>query len=115
MKYKVFVSRKISCSHLLTDYIGACHNLHGHTFRVDVLVSADELLKPQNYVVDFKHIKDIVDSYDHQDLNERLNISNPTAEILAGIIYFRIKDQLRVNVEYVRVYESENCYAEVSK
>ena len=115
MKYKNFVRRSISCSHLLSDYVGACHNLHGHTFKVEVLVTADEILKPQNYVVDFKWIKEIIDSYDHQDLNEKLNISNPTAEMLAQIIYFRVKDQLRVNVEYVRVYESENCYVEVSE
>lgn len=87
-----------------------CRNLHGHNYRVEVVVSGQ--LDPRGFVMDFAEvdagIMPIVKQIDHRLLNEIEGLENPTAEIIASWFFQRIK-----GCESVRVYENDDCWAEV--
>ena len=58
---------KFDAAHVLTDHQGLCRNLHGHTYRVDVSVSAEA---DGDMVIDFKALKGVLaevvlDRFDH--------------------------------------------------
>jgi 6-pyruvoyltetrahydropterin/6-carboxytetrahydropterin synthase len=107
---KIHTERKFDAAHLLPGYDGPCGRLHGHTWRVVVEVEGD--IDPEtNMVVDFRAIKQVVDRLDHKCLNDI--IEYPTAENL--VKYFLTEfGSLGPNIRkvLVRVYESEDCYAE---
>jgi 6-pyruvoyltetrahydropterin/6-carboxytetrahydropterin synthase len=87
-----------------------CKNLHGHNYRVEVVLSGT--LDARGFVRDFAEIDaeimPLVDKLDHRLLNEVEGPENPTAEIIANWFLQRIKD-----CESVRVYENDECWAEV--
>jgi 6-pyruvoyltetrahydropterin/6-carboxytetrahydropterin synthase len=87
-----------------------CKNLHGHNYRVEVVLSGT--LDARGFVRDFAEIDaeimPLVDKLDHRLLNEVEGLENPTAEIIANWFLQRIKD-----CESVRVYENDECWAEV--
>jgi len=71
-----------------------CGRLHGHTYTVEVEVSAEDL-DDRGFVVDFADlapVKQLIDGvYDHRFLNDILPASfNPTAENLASLLYAHI-------------------------
>jgi 6-pyruvoyltetrahydropterin/6-carboxytetrahydropterin synthase len=74
-----------------------CRRLHGHSFRVDVIVEG-EVPEDTGYLIDYGQIKDaaepIVKELDHRYLNEIEGLSNPTSENLARWIYDRLKPAL---------------------
>ena len=89
-----------------------CRNLHGHTYRVDVVIKGTIDLR--GFVKDFaemdEQIQPILNQIDHRLLNEVQGLENPTAEIIAHWLLERI-----ANCETVRVWENDNCWAEVSR
>lgn len=101
-------------AHRLPDYDGKCANLHGHRWRLDVVLEG--MVNPRTgMVIDFSYIKEVVTQriislFDHNDLNTI--IENPTAEN----ILFWIRDDLKVLLPYLkrlRLYETPNSYAEL--
>ena len=74
-----------------------CRRLHGHSFRVDVIVQGD-VPEEKGYLIDFGQITKVVEpiqlQLDHYLLNEVEGLSNPTAEMLAKWIYDRLKPSL---------------------
>ena len=48
---------KFDAAHVLTDHQGLCRNLHGHTYRVDVSVTAE---LDGDMVIDFKELKGVL-------------------------------------------------------
>jgi 6-pyruvoyltetrahydropterin/6-carboxytetrahydropterin synthase len=74
-----------------------CRRLHGHTYRVRVVVEGP--LDPKlGWVMDFSEIKavfgPIKDRLDHHNLNEIEGLENPTAENLAIWIWDRMQPDL---------------------
>ncbi len=57
----------ISTGHRIMGHQGKCRYLHGHNYRFDLTVGADELIEP-GFVIDFGHIKAILDEWDHRFL-----------------------------------------------
>ncbi len=60
---------KFDAAHVLTNHQGLCKNLHGHTYRVDVSVTA-RVEGERDMVIDFKDLKAlasevICDRFDH--------------------------------------------------
>lgn len=80
----------ISCAHHLPDSESLttkkCMDEHGHNYKISVKVQRYQL--KDGMVVDFGKIKDIVNQYDHKNLNTFFE--NPTAEILAGAIHQQV-------------------------
>ena len=48
---------KFDAAHVLTDHQGLCRNLHGHTYRVGVSVTAES---DGGMVIDFKELKGVL-------------------------------------------------------
>jgi len=89
-----------------------CRNLHGHNYRVEIVVSG--ALDTRGFVRDFAELDadmaTLLSQVDHRLLNEVKGLENPTAEIIAAWFLNQIPD-----CECVRVYENDDCWAEVTR
>lgn len=74
-----------------------CRRLHGHSFRVDVVVEG-EVDPATGYLVDYGVIsaacEPLRERLDHRYLNEVESLANPTSEVLARWIWERLKPTL---------------------
>jgi queuosine biosynthesis protein QueD len=82
-----------------------CRRLHGHSFRVEVVL-AGEVEPDTGWFVDYGDIlavvKPIVDEHlDHRFLNEVPGLENPTSETLCRWLWERIRPRLPALVEIV--------------
>jgi 6-pyruvoyltetrahydropterin/6-carboxytetrahydropterin synthase len=88
-----------------------CKNVHGHTYRVEIVVRGP--LGPDGFVTDFAEIDALIapllNTLDHRLLNDIEGLQNPTAEIIAAWFLERVQ-----NCESVRIYENDDCWAEVT-
>jgi len=120
-KYTIGISDHFDSAHFLKNYPGACSNLHGHTWKVDILISCEELDKI-GMSIDFKilkkMLKNILNKYDHHLINdiEPFNNINPTAESLSREIYIQLKSQIKkeypnTKLESVTIWESPKAFA----
>ena len=89
-----------------------CRNLHGHNYRVEIV--AEGALDASGFVKDFTEldveVAPLTAQLDHKLLNEIPGLENPTAEIIAKWFLDRIAIATRI-----RVWENEDCWAEVSR
>ena len=101
-------------AHYLPAHTGKCRNLHGHTYRLEIEISGDDL--PGGMVMDFGDLKQIVgplvDTLDHRFLNEIIPV--PTAENMVRWFWSKIEPDLprTVALERIRVWETPTSYAE---
>lgn len=113
--FEVKVSSEFSAAHSLRGYRGKCEELHGHNWKVEMVVSSDRLDKI-GMVADFRQLKkilnSILDKLDHRYLNNLTFFKkvNPTSENIAKYIYDRIKDK-GLRIKSVTVWESERTCA----
>ncbi|MDR1278513.1 MAG: 6-carboxytetrahydropterin synthase QueD [Treponema sp.] len=99
--YTLSVEADFAAAHFLSHYRGKCENLHGHNYRVRLLVRGKNL-DQGGMLVDFGALKEILrhitGELDHSNLNELLCFQNdPSAERIARYIFdkalFRFQDQ----------------------
>lgn len=103
-------------AHCLPNYQGDCARVHGH--RGVCLISVKgEIDSESGMIIDFKQLKKdmnpIFDQFDHHMLNNF--IPNPTAENMLKYIVASIRglnEWYEANLYKVRVYETEDSYAE---
>ena len=105
--YTIKVIKSFSGAHNLREYKGKCESVHGHNWKVEVLLFSDTLRK-HGMVMDFKDLKDmlvkVISELDHKNLNEiaYFKKENPTSENIARFIHEKlspnIKDKMRVIV-----------------
>ena len=120
--YELLVESEFAAAHRLRGYQGACENLHGHNWRVEVVL-AGEQLDALGMLVDFRDVKKIVnatlDEFDHRYLNDlpAFQEMNPTTENLARLVYHDCGRRLPagVRVRSVTVWESPRCGARYSE
>jgi len=121
--YELTIETDFSSAHNLRGYEGACENLHGHNWRVEVSVVAPRL-DPLGMVIDFKKLKTaakaVINRLDHAYLNEiaPFDKENPTAENLARHIYQSLAASINdgnAAVSKVRVWESATSSATYSE
>lgn len=126
------VARDFSFSygHRLYRYQGKCQRLHGHNARVRIELGA-HALNEQNMALDFVQIKSTLGRWIDETLDHRVFLAqddplaeqlraydhepilvqgNPTAEILAKMIYDYARN-CGFNVLSVRFWETDNCCA----
>lgn len=117
--YELTIIANFSSAHCIRGYEGACENLHGHNWKVEVTVRSS-VLDRLGMVMDFKAIKamtrEAVDRLDHRYLNEvpPFDVINATAENLAKHLFDEISASLGVpgvKVASVKVWESETAAA----
>ena len=88
-RYQVIVEDEFSSAHALRHYHGTTEPLHGHNYRVQVVVEGKRLQNKVKYVTDFvalqKALRSVVAPLDHINLNEVPPFikENPSAENLA--------------------------------
>ncbi len=95
-----------AAAHRLPRYQGKCFNLHGHNYRLQVVLRGE----PDPYsgiLVDFgeveKTVKEhLLDKVDHTNLNDF--IENPTAENIAAWMWQRLLGKLPGLAE-IRLWE----------
>lgn len=141
MVYRVCKVFEIESGHQLSKHPGRCRFPHGHSRRIEVVLSADGL-DDNDMVCDFALVKvllaDYLDAYDHAMMvnsadpaldtlrasSQRVIVvegADPTTEVLARRIYDYLSDQTGprarrlpagVRVERVRVGETSSTWAE---
>lgn len=116
--YYVTVKTEFAGAHQLRGYRGKCENLHGHNWKVEVVVRGPDL-DAAGMLVDFVDLKaklaDIVGGLDHRNLNELepFLVANPSAENIARYIFDGVARSLSgpAAVDRVTVYETDRCAA----
>ena len=119
--YELIVESEFSAAHRLRDYHGACEKLHGHNYRVELVVAGEKLGK-LGMLADFRELKETLhkaaERFDHAYLNELAEFrkQNPTAESLARTMFEECALGMPhgVKVRSVTVWESSRCGARYS-
>jgi 6-pyruvoyltetrahydropterin/6-carboxytetrahydropterin synthase len=130
---RVLISRResFSAAHQLHDcdlseaenrrLFGKCVHLHGHNYVLEVVVSG-EISETTGYVLDLKHLSEVVcrqiiSDVDHRNLNTDvpwLKGRIPTAENLALSFWDRLEPELPDGMlRSVRVTETDKNWAQV--
>ncbi len=117
--YRLKISDYFSSAHQLRGYRGKCEDLHGHNWKVDVAVEGLQL-DEVGLLVDFKHLKDmlqsVLDELDHTFLNklEPFRDQNPSSENVARYIFGKMSTLVPdgITVASVTVWESDKACAE---
>ena len=117
--YTLTVETKFASAHQLREYKGKCENLHGHSWKVQVVVTAQSLNR-LGLAMDFTDLKrltnEIVNSLDHVCLNDLPPFAdiNPSSENISRWIIESLKNKVAVysvTLKAVTVWESETASA----
>ena len=120
--YHLKITDSFSAAHQLKGYRGKCEKLHGHNFKVEIIVKGEKLDKT-GLLIDFKKLKKILnqtlETLDHQLLNQipEFKKNNPSSENIAKYIFNKISPKLPENVTLyqVSVFESDTASASYIK
>ena len=111
--YTLCVEDWFAAAHYPRNYHGKCENPHGHNYRVKVYVSGKHL-DDGGMLIDFsvlkKHLKSVLETLDHKDLNTTLfKDLEPSAENISRYIFDSLKALLPsgVSLKGVEVFETE--------
>lgn len=101
-------------AHFLPTYKGKCEHLHGHTYKLEVVVEGK--VGKKGMFIDFNELKEIVHSnilkrLDHKNLNDILNL--PTAENIASWIFNELKN--KISLHSVKLWEGNGKWVLVEK
>ena len=115
--FEVSVEQTFAAGHALRNYKGACENVHGHNFKVQVTIEGDRLDETGMLVdfLDVKHaMRDVISRLDHVFLNDisPFDVKNPSAENIAEYFYEELDRRLASNpvpvqIQEVRVWETD--------
>lgn len=115
--FEVAVEQGFASAHALRNYKGRCENVHGHNWKVRVVIEGEKL-DQTGMLVDFLDVKsllgEILDRIDHQFLNEipPFDTINPSAENIAEYFYQQMTGRLTdtpvpVRIQEVKIWETE--------
>jgi len=115
--FEVAVEQGFSSAHALRNYKGRCENVHGHNWKVRVVIEGEKL-DQTGMLVDFLDVKswmgEILDRIDHQFLNEipPFDTVNPSAENIAEYFYGQMTGRLKdtpvpVRISEVKIWETD--------
>ncbi len=117
--YYLTVKTEFAAAHQLRGYRGKCENLHGHNWKIEVIVKGPDLDKI-GMLVDFTEVKAwlrtlIDEQLDHRNLNDlpEFQALNPSAENIAKYLFDGLGNRVPqgVSVDRVTVYETDRCGA----
>lgn len=118
--FEVSVEHTFAAGHALRNYRGKCENVHGHNYRVQVLVRGeklDEIGMLADFTVLKKLLREVSEPMDHVFINDLPPFTemNPTAENMAWYIWQKMQEGLKlqhaVEVAEVKVWETDVQYA----
>ncbi|MFN7941961.1 MAG: 6-carboxytetrahydropterin synthase QueD [Thermoanaerobaculia bacterium] len=116
--FTVFKDYTFAAAHAIRGHTRGCQNLHGHNYRVRVVVEA-AALDGLGMVIDFADLKAILEQvvgpFDHRVINEipPFTARNTTAELLAEYVHDEVDRRLPAGrrVRRVEVWETETSCA----
>ncbi|HXC30979.1 MAG TPA: 6-carboxytetrahydropterin synthase QueD [Verrucomicrobiae bacterium] len=119
--FQVSVEETFSAGHALRGYRGKCENVHGHNYKVRVLLEGPGL-DSTGLLCDFTHLKHvvrgIVAGVDHKFLNDQapFDAINPSAENLAKFFYDETARQMNAlpagaRIASVTIWETDTTSA----
>jgi len=118
MELTIHTEQWYDAAHHLENYNGACANLHGHTYKVEIWIRGDEeQLDEAGILYDFGNLKKLSKILDHSPEGDINNIikKNSTAENQVLWFYKNLKKDFEHLKFKVRVYEQlqpKESYAE---
>ena len=113
--YEIKTQTHFSAAHHLLNYDGECENQHGHNWIVEAYVTGTQLDK-SNILIDYKvlkkHLKAVIDTLDHTDINELPDFKgiSPSSETLAKYIYDKMKKAVP-QISKISVWETSTSCA----
>jgi 6-pyruvoyltetrahydropterin/6-carboxytetrahydropterin synthase len=117
--YELKVITDFAAAHQLRNFGGECEKLHGHNWRIEVVLSGDRL-NEAGLLVDFKDVKTaankILEDLDHSYLNDlpQFKDENPSSENIAAYLFQRLSSKLNnghLRVTKVTAWESDSACA----
>ena len=117
--FTVFKEFSFAAAHAIRGHTRGCQNLHGHNYRVRVVV-ASETLDALGMVIDFADLKAIVEAvvgkFDHAVINDHPPFDterNTTAEELARYVHEEVGERLPAGrtVRRVEIWETDSSCA----
>ena len=132
---KVCKQFSFDASHQLVGHFGKCANLHGHTYKVEVVLTGplESEGSSKGMIVDFYHLKkhagSLIDRLDHATLLEGIEPVaqldamqtkrvifgfRTTAENMAKFLVWALANLMQpyARLDYVRLWETPTGYAE---
>lgn len=99
---------KFEAAHFMPHYEGPCRHIHGHSWRVRVVLRLYELHEAgplKGMSIDFSEIKSplethVVNRLDHSGLNDIVSYEAPSCEVLSRWIF----EQLEVHAPHVAMH-----------
>lgn len=117
--YEIFVAARFEAAHRLVGDFGPASRMHGHTYRMEVIVRGEHL-GDEGTLYDIgelgQAVKGLAASLDYRDLNEVPGLAgvNTTAEAVADYCWENLAPALRnqgLDSLVVRIWESPDAYA----
>jgi 6-pyruvoyltetrahydropterin/6-carboxytetrahydropterin synthase len=117
--YELKIITQFAAAHRLENFYGKCEALHGHNWKVEVLLAGEGLDKA-GLLMDFGVVKaktrEVLEEIDHKYLNElpAFKEQNPSSENLARYLFQRLSATLNrdgAKVRRVNVWESDTSCA----
>jgi 6-pyruvoyltetrahydropterin/6-carboxytetrahydropterin synthase len=117
--YELKIEDSFAAAHRLRGYKGQCEDLHGHNWKVEVVVRADRL-DEIGLAVDFQELKGaaaaVLDGLDHTFLNDHPSFQevNPSSENIARHIFREVASRIEREglwVHRVTAWESDKACA----
>ncbi|MFA6281687.1 MAG: 6-carboxytetrahydropterin synthase QueD [Candidatus Omnitrophota bacterium] len=117
--FKIKVISNFSAAHSLRGYKGKCESLHGHNWKIEAVVSGNEL-NHLGMVMDFsdlrKMLNSVLEKLDHKHLNELDYFTkvNPSSEEIARYIFNELRPLViegKCDLKEISVWETEGSCA----
>ena len=117
--YELKVITDFAAAHQLRNFRGECERLHGHNWRIEVVLSGDRL-NEAGLLIDFKDVKTaankILEDLDHSYLNDlpQFKDENPSSENIAAYLFQRLSSELNsghLKITKVTAWESDSACA----
>ena len=106
------ITDHIDCAHLLPGH-PKCGRLHGHTYKVEVVVEGE---MTEGMVLDFADLKArvraVLARYDHEHLNDFMDL--PTVENICERLATEVAERVPIPFS-LRVYEGHDKWAETDR
>jgi 6-pyruvoyltetrahydropterin/6-carboxytetrahydropterin synthase len=119
--FEITVEETFAAGHALRNYKGKCENVHGHNYKIRVVLAGEEL-DSAGLLYDFvelrRHMGDVIRGLDHQFLNDlpAFQELNPSAENIARYLYTELAGRIQggpggASLREVTVFESDTTTA----
>jgi 6-pyruvoyltetrahydropterin/6-carboxytetrahydropterin synthase len=117
--FELRIATHFAAAHQLKMVAKKCENIHGHNWKIEVYVTGENL-NDAGVLIDFghlkKHVAEVVESLDHQFLNEidMFKNINPSSENIAFLIAKLLQQRINnasIRVSRVTAWESGDCCA----